>query len=88
MTYHSGSRAVQDRVGVRDMADHVGRSIGQGLRPVAAAFLELQPMLVLGAADPDTGRVWASPVTVRPGSYGPPDHGRSRSRADRERATR
>ncbi|MGA5449428.1 pyridoxamine 5'-phosphate oxidase family protein [Streptomyces umbrinus] len=67
MTYHSGSRAVQDRVGVRDMADHVGRSIGEGLRPVAAAFLELQPMLVLGAADPDTGRVWASPVTGEPG---------------------
>lgn len=67
MTYHSGSRAVQDRVGVRDMADHVGRSIGEGLRPVAAAFLELQPMLVLGAADPDTGRVWASPVSGEPG---------------------
>ncbi|MEU5295656.1 pyridoxamine 5'-phosphate oxidase family protein [Streptomyces umbrinus] len=67
MTYHSGSRAVQDRVGVRDMADHVGRSIGEGLRPVAATFLELQPMLVLGAADPDTGRVWASPVTGEPG---------------------
>ncbi|MCZ4514910.1 pyridoxamine 5'-phosphate oxidase family protein, partial [Streptomyces sp. ActVer] len=49
------------------MADHVGRSIGEGLRPVAAAFLELQPMLVLGAADPDTGRVWASPVTGEPG---------------------
>ncbi|MET7699334.1 pyridoxamine 5'-phosphate oxidase family protein [Streptomyces sp. NPDC005485] len=67
MTYHSGSRAVQDRVGVRDLADHVGRSIGQGIRPVAAAFLELQPMLVLGAADPDTGAVWASLLTGEPG---------------------
>ncbi|PBC63606.1 pyridoxamine 5-phosphate oxidase [Streptomyces sp. Tue6028] len=67
MTYHSGSRAVQDRVGVRDLADHVGRSIGQGIRPVAAAFLEQQPMLVLGAADPGTGAVWASLLTGRPG---------------------
>ncbi|MFI6205107.1 pyridoxamine 5'-phosphate oxidase family protein [Streptomyces sp. NPDC051041] len=65
--YHAGSRAVQDRVGVRDLADHVGRSIGQAIRPVAAAFLELQPLLVLGAADPATGRVWASPLTGAPG---------------------
>ncbi|WP_245685619.1 pyridoxamine 5'-phosphate oxidase family protein [Streptomyces yerevanensis] len=64
--YHSGSRAVQDRVGVRESADHVGRSIGQGIRPVAAAFLELQPMLVLGTAD-GAGRVWASLLTGAPG---------------------
>ncbi|MFF1656992.1 pyridoxamine 5'-phosphate oxidase family protein [Streptomyces sp. NPDC058255] len=67
MTYHSGSRAVQDRVGVRDLADHVGQAIGQGIRPVAAAFLELQPMLVVGAADPDSGAVWASLLTGKPG---------------------
>ncbi|WP_369246619.1 pyridoxamine 5'-phosphate oxidase family protein [Streptomyces sp. R41] len=67
MTYHSGSRAVQDRVGVRDLADHVGQAIGQGIRPVAAAFLELQPMLILGAADPESGAVWASPLTGAPG---------------------
>ncbi|WP_405663789.1 pyridoxamine 5'-phosphate oxidase family protein [Streptomyces sp. RK9] len=65
--YHPGSRAVQDRVGVRELADHVGRSIGPGIRPVAAAFLELQPMLVIGAADPVSGRVWASPLTGEPG---------------------
>ncbi|MFJ3226891.1 pyridoxamine 5'-phosphate oxidase family protein [Streptomyces sp. NPDC086783] len=67
MTYHPGSRAVQERVGVRDLADRVGQSVGQGIRPVAAAFLEQQPMLVLGAADPVDGAVWASPVTGRPG---------------------
>ncbi|GGP73067.1 pyridoxamine 5'-phosphate oxidase family protein [Streptomyces melanogenes] len=64
--YHPGSRAVQDRVGVREAADHVGRAIGPGIRPVAAAFLELQPMLVLGAAD-ERGRMWASLLTGRPG---------------------
>lgn len=67
MSYHSGSRAVQDRVGVRETADHVGQVIGQGIRPVAAAFLELQPMLVLGAADPASGAVWASLLTGEPG---------------------
>ncbi|MEV0205587.1 pyridoxamine 5'-phosphate oxidase family protein [Streptomyces sp. NPDC050788] len=65
--YHAGSRAVQDRVGVREDADHVGRAVGEGIKPVAAAFLELQPLLVLGAADPVTGAVWASPLTGAPG---------------------
>ncbi|MCX2179875.1 pyridoxamine 5'-phosphate oxidase family protein [Streptomyces sp. SKN60] len=37
-----------------------------GITPVAAAFLEAQPMLVLGAADP-AGRVWVSLLTGRPG---------------------
>ncbi|WP_329420638.1 pyridoxamine 5'-phosphate oxidase family protein [Streptomyces sp. NBC_01268] len=64
--YHPGSLAVQTRVGVRDLAEHVGRSIAPGIRPVAAAFLEVQPMLVLAAAAPD-GRVWASLLTGRPG---------------------
>ncbi|TQK44621.1 hypothetical protein FBY35_6137 [Streptomyces sp. SLBN-118] len=64
--YHHGSLAVQDRVGVREQAAHVGRSIGRGIKPVAAAFLGLQPMLVLGAADGD-GRMWASLLTGEPG---------------------
>ncbi|MFC9791582.1 pyridoxamine 5'-phosphate oxidase family protein [Streptomyces sp. NPDC127584] len=64
--YHQGSRAVQERVGVEDLAAHVGRSITPGIRPVAAAFLEAQPMLALGAADRE-GRVWASLLTGPPG---------------------
>jgi predicted pyridoxine 5'-phosphate oxidase superfamily flavin-nucleotide-binding protein len=65
--YHAGSLALQDRLGVRALADHVGRSIGPGIKPVAAAFLELQPLLIAGAADPATGAVWASPLTGEPG---------------------
>lgn len=65
--YHAGSRALQDRFGLREQADHVGRSVGDALKPVAAAFLQLQPILVLGAADPDGGAVWASPLTGEPG---------------------
>lgn len=67
--YRPGARAVQDRVGVRELADHVGRSVGPGIREVAAAFLGLQPHLVLGAADAPgpEGRVWASLLTGPPG---------------------
>ncbi|MFE5541521.1 pyridoxamine 5'-phosphate oxidase family protein [Streptomyces sp. NPDC056492] len=64
--YHQGSLAVQERVGVRELAEHVGRSISAGIKDVAAAFLELQPHLVVGAADGE-GRVWASLLTGPPG---------------------
>ncbi|MGW6565593.1 pyridoxamine 5'-phosphate oxidase family protein [Streptomyces sp. NPDC054975] len=64
--YNAGSRAVQDRVGVREAAAHISRSITNGIRPVAAAFLELQPMLVLAAADGD-GRLWSTLLTGAPG---------------------
>ncbi|MDV5145685.1 pyridoxamine 5'-phosphate oxidase family protein [Streptomyces sp. SBC-4] len=64
--YNSGSLALQDRLGVRDLAAHVGRSVTPGIRPVAAAFLEIQPMLVVGAADP-AGRVWSTLLTGAPG---------------------
>ncbi|GHF68994.1 pyridoxamine 5'-phosphate oxidase family protein [Streptomyces griseosporeus] len=65
--YHAGSRALQDRLGVRERADHVGRSIGPDIKTVAAAFLELQPLLLIGAADPADGAVWASALTGPPG---------------------
>ncbi|MFC0600953.1 pyridoxamine 5'-phosphate oxidase family protein [Streptomyces palmae] len=64
--YHPGEREVQRRAGVLARADHAGRAIGSGIKEVAAAFLGLQPMLVLGAADHD-GRVWCSLLTGRPG---------------------
>ncbi|MFG2297133.1 pyridoxamine 5'-phosphate oxidase family protein [Streptomyces sp. NPDC048603] len=64
--YHQGSRTVQDRVGVRELADHVGRSIGVAIKDVAAEFLARQPFLVVGAADPE-GRLWASQLTGAPG---------------------
>lgn len=64
--YHWGPLAVQDRVGVREVAEHVGRSIGTGIRDVAAAFLGLQPHLVVAAAD-GTGRMWATLLTGAPG---------------------
>ncbi|MEU3466755.1 pyridoxamine 5'-phosphate oxidase family protein [Streptomyces sp. NPDC006687] len=64
--YHQGSLAVQERLGVRERAEHAGRSIRPGIRDVAAAFLALQPHLVVGAAD-GAGRLWASLLTGAPG---------------------
>lgn len=64
--YHWGSLAVQERAGVRDLAEHVGRSIGADIREVAAAFLAQQPHLVVGASD-GGGRLWASLLTGAPG---------------------
>ncbi|MEW2414942.1 pyridoxamine 5'-phosphate oxidase family protein [Streptomyces sp. NPDC046866] len=64
--YHQGSLAVQERVGVRELAEHVGRSIGAGIKDVAADFLARQPHLVVGAADA-AGRLWASLLTGPPG---------------------
>ncbi|MFJ9788102.1 pyridoxamine 5'-phosphate oxidase family protein [Streptomyces globosus] len=64
--YHRGSIAVQERVGVRAAAEHVSRSIGPGIKDVAAAFLARQPHLVVGAADA-RGRMWASLLTGPPG---------------------
>ncbi|MFH8368905.1 pyridoxamine 5'-phosphate oxidase family protein [Streptomyces sp. NPDC018031] len=64
--YHPGEREVQRRAGLLAQADHSGRAIGDGIREVAAAFLGLQPMLVVGAAD-RAGRMWSSLLTGPPG---------------------
>ncbi|MFI8321049.1 pyridoxamine 5'-phosphate oxidase family protein [Streptomyces sp. NPDC085529] len=64
--YHHGSLAVQQKLGLQAAAAHIAPSIRPGIRPVAAAFLEAQPMLVLAAAAPD-GRVWATLLTGAPG---------------------
>ncbi|MET9467078.1 pyridoxamine 5'-phosphate oxidase family protein [Streptomyces sp. NPDC006544] len=64
--YHWGSLAVQDRVGVREHAVHVGRSVTPYVKDVAAAFLAQQPHLVVGAADA-AGLLWSSLLTGAPG---------------------
>ncbi|MER8183343.1 pyridoxamine 5'-phosphate oxidase family protein [Kitasatospora sp. NPDC094015] len=50
---------MQRRTGLLERADHVGRSIGEVIPPVAARFLTERRTLVLGAADRD-GRLWAT----------------------------
>jgi predicted pyridoxine 5'-phosphate oxidase superfamily flavin-nucleotide-binding protein len=66
MRFHSGEIAVQERAGVRDIAEDVGEGIVDHLPPGASGFLELRQMAVLGTVDSD-GRVWASVVTGQPG---------------------
>jgi len=64
--FHSGEIAIQERAGVRDIAEDVGEGIIDHLPPGAAQFLEHRQMAVLGTVD-SSGRVWASVVTGDPG---------------------
>ena len=66
MKFHRGEIAVQERAGVRDIANDVGEGIVDHLPPGASEFLERRQMAVLGTVD-SRGRVWASVVTGEPG---------------------
>ena len=69
--YHEGEIEVQGRAGVREMAERVGRGVHTVVPQVARHFLATQRMAVVGAADAG-GRVWASPLTGRPGFVSAP----------------
>lgn len=64
--FHRGELAVQQRVGVREQADRIGRSMHREVPPPAAAFLEQRRFVVLATTDAWM-RPWASIVTGRPG---------------------
>jgi len=64
--YHAGELSVQERAGVREMADRIGRSIGSTIPPAAWNFLRSQPMVVVGSVD-TARRPWASLLTGVPG---------------------
>jgi predicted pyridoxine 5'-phosphate oxidase superfamily flavin-nucleotide-binding protein len=66
MRFHSGELAVQQRAGVRDVAEDVGEGIVDHLPPGASDFLERRQMAVIGTVD-NGGHVWASVVTGDPG---------------------
>src|SRR5260221_2100556 len=66
MRFHSGEIAVQERAGVRDIAEDVGEGIADHLPPGNSEFLERRQMAVFGTVD-DRGNVWASVVTGDPG---------------------
>ena len=61
MRFHSGEIAVQERAGVRDIAEDVGEGIADHLPAGASEFLERRQMAVLGTVD-SRGSVWASVV--------------------------
>ncbi|CAA9467743.1 MAG: probable iron-sulfur binding protein YPO1417 [uncultured Rubrobacteraceae bacterium] len=64
--YHPGEIEVQERAGVRSMAERVGNSIHPTIPPAAREFLEEQPIIVVGSVGAD-GRVWASLLAGEPG---------------------
>jgi predicted pyridoxine 5'-phosphate oxidase superfamily flavin-nucleotide-binding protein len=66
MKFHRGELAVQERAGVRDIANDVGEGIIDFVPPDAAQFLTRRQMVVLGTVD-RRGRVWTSVVTGEPG---------------------
>src|SRR5438067_3509136 len=74
-SYHPGERAVQERVGVLERADKVGRGAHDYVPPVAAAFLREQSVLLVAARDPQ-GLLWVSPLAGEPGFVELPDERR------------
>lgn len=66
MRFHNGEIAVQERAGVRSIAEDVGEGIIDHLSAGAAEFLERRQMAVLGTVD-NRSHVWASVVTGVPG---------------------
>lgn len=71
--FHAGELAVQDRMGVREKSDVMGRRM---IRPVLVdqhrEFYGELPFLVLGSVDPE-GRPWASIIAGQPGFISTPD---------------
>ncbi len=71
--YHPGEIEVQERAGVRSMAERVDNSIHPTISPAAREFLEEKPMVVVGlAARRAVGDL--EPVTTR-ARGGSPDEG-------------
>ncbi|GAB3649190.1 pyridoxamine 5'-phosphate oxidase family protein [Glycomyces tarimensis] len=69
--YHPGEREVQSRAGVH--AERWGSSgVDAAIPPIAAAFLEQQRIIVIGAAD-DAGAMWATALTGPAGFVAPAD---------------
>lgn len=53
--YHAGEIEAQQRAGVRDQAERVGRIIGSTILPPAAAFLAARSFVVAATRDDDGG---------------------------------
>jgi uncharacterized protein len=64
--YHAGARSMQARAGVVAQADRNARAVRDDVPDVAAAFLAVQPFVVVGSVD-GGGRVWCSLLTGSPG---------------------
>src|SRR5262249_2004697 len=70
--FHEGERAVQDRAGVRRMAEKIGISVDDSIPPPAQEFLRRRYVVQLGSVSP-RGAVWASQRVGPPGFMTCPD---------------
>lgn len=71
--FHPGERAVQERIGVRDRAEAIGRRVIRDHLPEQhRAFYAQLPFVVLGAVD-DQGWPWATLLAGNPGFTQSPD---------------
>jgi uncharacterized protein len=64
--YHAGELSVQRQAGVEAQARRIGQGIKATMPPAAQAFLQQQPMALVGSIDAG-GQVWASLLTGTPG---------------------
>lgn len=64
--FHEGERRVQERAGVREMAERIGRSIHPAIPDRAAAFLAARRLIVVSSVDA-AGRPWVTVLSGRPG---------------------
>lgn len=64
--YHAGERAVQEKAGESGQGLRVGRIIGNSLSGHALAFMDTQPMAIVGSVD-SKADVWASVLLGEPG---------------------
>src|SRR5512145_2344354 len=70
--FHPGEVEIQDRAGVREEAEHLGRTISPVLTE-KVALLMAQHQLVVAASLDAGSRVWASLLTGSPGFLRPVD---------------
>ena len=71
-SYHAGELSVQRQAGVEEQARRIGQGIKATIPPAAQAFLQQQPMVLVGSIDTG-GQVWASLLTSTPGFLMPID---------------
>ncbi|MEM9301152.1 MAG: pyridoxamine 5'-phosphate oxidase family protein [Pseudomonadota bacterium] len=71
--FHAGEQEVQERMGVRDRIEKLGRRVVRDYLPEQhREFYGLLPFLVIGTTD-DEGRPWVSVLTGPPGFITTPD---------------
>ena len=70
--FHEGEQRVQERIGVRERVEHMGRNLVRDAMPIEhREFFEHLPFLVVGSSDA-AGALWASLLLGEPGFVAAP----------------